>query len=236
MLGVNARIRRAHQAYGLAFALLATADHHDERFTHYFSAAPRAPSAARDVPLALPDGHLTLRTDRGVFAHEGIDPGTKLLLLEAPMPEADRAVTVADVGCGYGPIALTVARRRRQAQLWAVDPNERARALCAENAERAGLDNITVCAPEQVPDGLRVDWVYSNPPIRVGKAALHRLLTSWLERLAPTGRMLLVVHKHLGADSLQRWLSANGRPTTRLRSRSGYRLLDVRPNAWEPPA
>ncbi|MGK5558515.1 MFS transporter, partial [Actinomadura kijaniata] len=67
----------------------------------------------------------------------------------------------------------------------------------------------------------------SNPPIRIGKAALHDLLLTWLPRLTPTGQAHLVVQKHLGSDSLQRWLADQGFPTRRLASRSAYRILQV---------
>jgi 16S rRNA G1207 methylase RsmC len=114
--------------------------------------------------------------------------------------------------------------------VWAVDVNQRALDLCRANAEALGLANVTVTAPEAVPDDLVVDLVWSNPPIRIGKAALHALLVGWLERLSrPAGRAVLVVHKHLGADSLQRWLEAEGWPTARLGSRDGNRLLEVQP-------
>jgi 16S rRNA G1207 methylase RsmC len=132
-----------------------------------------------------------------------------------------------DLGCGAGPIAITLARRAPGARVWAVDVNERARALCAANAERNGLTNVTVAAPGDVPVDVRLATIWSNPPIRIGKAALHELLAQWLRRLAPDGRAVLVVHKHLGSDSLQRWLVAQRWPTRRLTSAKGYRLLEV---------
>jgi 16S rRNA (guanine1207-N2)-methyltransferase len=175
------------------------------------------------VRLTLPDLTVDLTTDRGVFAREGVDAGTKLLLLEAPAPTATG--DVLDLGCGYGPIAVTLARRAPGATVWAVDVNERARALTAQNT--AGLDNVRVCAPDEVPADVRFTTIWSNPPIRIGKAALHELLQRWLSRLTPDGRAVLVVQKHLGSDSLARWLDEHGFPTTRLQSRVGYRLLEV---------
>ena len=132
-----------------------------------------------------------------------------------------------DLGCGYGPIGCTLAARSPGATVWAVDVNERARALTRANADALGLGNVLVAAPEEVPDGLIVDLLWSNPPIRIGKAALHELLRTWLGRLAPTGTALVVVQKHLGADSLQRWLHQEGWRAERLGSRAGYRLLEV---------
>jgi 16S rRNA (guanine1207-N2)-methyltransferase len=181
----------------------------------------------RRVALVLPDARLELRTDRGVFAREGIDPGTKLLLLEAPPPPP--AGHLLDLGCGYGPVALVLARRSPAATVWAVDVNRRALALTAGNARAAGLANVVVATPEEVPDDVCFATVWSNPPVRVGKPALHQLLRQWLARLAPGGEAFLVVHRHLGADSLARWLGGEGHAVERLRSRAGYRLLRVCP-------
>lgn len=201
-----------------------------ERPEHYFSTAPQGRSQRRTVTLALPDLRVELATDRGVFAGDAVDVGTRLLLLEAPMPDPGWNGRVLDLGCGYGPIAVALGRRLPEATVVAVDVNERARALCAENAARAGATNVQVHAPADVPEGMTFDAIYSNPPIRIGKAALHELLLHWLERLNPGGYAVLVVHKHLGSDSLQRWLGERGGRVERLGSRLGYRLLVVRPD------
>ena len=193
---------------------------------HYFDQEPDLASAPRTVPLVLPDLSVTLTTDRGVFARDAVDPGTKLLLLDGPPPPAEG--DLLDLGCGYGPVAVALARRSPAAQVWAVDVNRRALALCAANAGAAGVE-VRAVPPEEVPPEVRFAGLWSNPPVRVGKDALHRLLATWLDRLAPEGRAHLVVHRHLGADSLARWLDAEGWPTTRTGSRMGYRLLEVRP-------
>ncbi|MGI9601415.1 MAG: class I SAM-dependent methyltransferase [Acidimicrobiales bacterium] len=191
----------------------------------YFADRPTSASAPTEVTLTLPGLQLDLATDRGVFARDAVDVGTRLLLLDAPAP-ATTPRTMLDLGCGYGPIALTMASRWPEAELWAIDVNERARALCVANAERHGL-TMTVAHPDDVPADVTFDLVWSNPPIRIGKTALHTLLTTWLDRLSPTGEAVLVVQKHLGSDSLHRWLDDNGWPTQRCSSQRGYRLLRV---------
>jgi 16S rRNA (guanine1207-N2)-methyltransferase len=191
---------------------------------HYFDQDPAVASDRRTVPLVLPDLSVTLTTDRGVFGRDAVDPGTKLLLLEGPPPPAEG--DLLDLGCGYGPIAVALARRAPAARVWAVDVNRRALELCATNAEAAGVE-VRAATPDEVPTDVRFGGIWSNPPVRIGKGALHALLVTWLERLAPDGRAALVVHRHLGADSLARWLAEQGWPATRIGSRMGYRLLEV---------
>jgi 16S rRNA (guanine1207-N2)-methyltransferase len=185
------------------------------------------PSQPSEVALVLTDGAVTLKTDRGVFSGHRVDPGTMELLRAVPSPPATG--DLLDLGCGYGPIAVAMARRARGATIWAVDSNQRAVGLARENAARLGLSNVRAVQPGGVPADTRFAAIWSNPPIRVGKAALHGLLEEWLGRLAPAGRAWLVVHKHLGGDSLATWLESQGHHTVRIGSRKGYRLLEVHP-------
>lgn len=192
---------------------------------HYFDPDPVVASHRREIEIVLPEGRsLVFVTDRGTFSSDRLDPGTRVLLIEAPEPTG---TVLVDLGCGWGPIAVTMALRNPTATVWAVDPNERARVLCAENAERNGVgDRVRVVSPDEVPDDLRVDTIWSNPPIRIGKAALDRLLGSWLDRLRPDGVARLVVNRNLGADSLARRLAATW-SVERLASTGGYRVLSV---------
>ncbi|MGD9795198.1 MAG: class I SAM-dependent methyltransferase [Acidimicrobiia bacterium] len=193
---------------------------------HYFEPRPKTPSKQRSVQLTLPDLTLQLTTDRGMFSPDEIDTGTRVLLAEAPSPVG---VTVAlDLGCGYGPIACALATRAPGAVVWAIDVNERAVALCAQNAAANALSGVRAMLPDDVPDEVQFDLIWSNPPIRVGKAALHQLLMRWLPRLTPTGSAVLVVQKHLGSDSLATWLGEQDFEVIRLASRQAYRVLQVR--------
>ena len=193
---------------------------------HYFSAQPSGELVARPLTVTLAGRELTLQTAGGVFSPGGLDVGTGVLLGHVPPPPPSG--DLLDLGCGWGPIALTLALESPHATVWAVDINERARELTRRNAALLGLDNVRVAAPDEVPDDVRFMTIWSNPPIRIGKPALHRLLANWLDRLHPDGSAWLVVHKHLGADSLQRWLDERGHATDRLCSRAGYRILEVR--------
>lgn len=192
---------------------------------HYFDESPNVPSESVIIDVALPDVAFTMATDRGVFSHKHVDTGTGLLLREAPTPAARG--DLLDLGCGSGAIALTMAMRSPAAVVWAVDTNERARDLTLRNANRNQLANVRVCAPSEIPQSIRFSTIWSNPPIRIGKAALHDLLRGWLRRMTADGIAVLVVQKHLGADSLQRWLHDEGYGCERSAGRAGYRLLRV---------
>jgi 16S rRNA (guanine1207-N2)-methyltransferase len=199
--------------------------------SQYFAEQPAAAHRPGTVHVVLPDMHLALATDSGVFSPDRLDPGTRLLLETAPSPPAEG--DLLDLGAGYGPLALVMASRAPAARVWAVDVNRRALELCERNAAAAGLTNVR-CRPvdacpspdaADLPDSYQLIW--SNPPIRIGKDALHLMLTTWLGRLAPGAAAYLVVQRNLGSDSLQRWLGETGWQADRLAARAGYRVLEV---------
>ncbi len=193
--------------------------------SHYFDPAPVVASRPRTVHLHVGELALELQADRGVFGSRGVDLGTRVLLNEAPAPPPEG--DILDLGSGYGPIAIVLARQAPGARVWAVDVNERAIELTKTNAVAAAVSNVTACSPNEVPDELRFAAIYSNPPVRVGKAALHEVLLRWLGRLGDGGRAYLVVQRNLGADSLAKWLTSEGYEVQRLKSKKGYRILQV---------
>lgn len=182
-------------------------------------------------------------TASGVFSGDQLDRGTAVLLSQTP-PAPPHGVAL-DIGCGWGPIALDLALRHADDDashpeaesaasalaVWAIDVNERALALCRRNAERHAPGRIRAVLPEEVPENLRFDVIRSNPPIRIGKAALHELLERWLPRLADGGVAHLVVAKQLGSDSLQTWIAERfadeGLAVERTATAKGFRILRV---------
>ena len=188
-------------------------------------ADPSAPFEREPFSCEVWGHQLRLVSGAGVFSRGHLDHATAVLFRETEPPAQGRFL---DLGCGYGVIGLAIAaggpaghrhRRRRQ----------RAGARCSPTRTRArsGVDGrFVACLPDAVPPDATYDEIWSNPPIRIGKQALHELLLTWLPRLAPGGRAVMVVGKNLGADSLQRWLGEQGYPTERLASAKGFRVLE----------
>ena len=193
---------------------------------HYFTAQPAAPDERRTLTVELAGRAVTVQTAGGVFSPDHVDLGTRVLLREVPDPPSSG--DLLDLGCGWGPLALTMALLSPAAHVWAVDVNERALDLVRVNASRLGLANVTAALPADVPASARFATIWSNPPIRVGKDALHDLLRLWLPRLAPGAQAWLVVGRNLGADPLHRWLADDlGVAVERAASAKGFRVLRV---------
>jgi 16S rRNA G1207 methylase RsmC len=201
--------------------------------SHYFTNSPDAGKNRQLTAATIWGTEYALTTASGVFARNGLDIATAVLLRSCDPPT--RATRLADVGCGYGPIAIALADHCRTARVDAIDVNDAALQLCKENAVTAGVaDRVVTLRPEQTDPEVRYDEIWSNPPIRVGKQALHELLLDWLGRLAPGGVMRMVVGKNLGADSLQTWLTRQGYPCERVASAKGFRVLVVRSGPSHP--
>ncbi len=193
---------------------------------HYFTADPAVPFRREPFTCEVWGHRLDLVSGSGVYSRGHLDIGTAVLFRETKPPAAGE---ILDLGCGYGVIGLAIASTVQGAVVTGVALNERAVLLANENAASSGLaGRFTACTPDDVADDATYDEIWSNPPIRIGKAALHDLLLTWLPRLRPDGRATMVVGKNLGADSLQRWLGEQGYPTSRLAGAKGFRVLESR--------
>ncbi len=195
--------------------------------SHYFT-DPKAAEVRRSVEVRFWDTDWRFTTANEVFSADGLDLGTAVLL-RSSAPPAD-ATRLLDLGCGWGVLAVALATACPSAVVDAVDVNPRALALTADNARahRVG-ERVRALTPDAVDPDVRYDEIWSNPPIRIGKQALHELLLTWLPRLAPGGTARLVVGRNLGADSLQRWLHEQGWHCDRVASAKGFRVFAVRP-------
>jgi 16S rRNA (guanine1207-N2)-methyltransferase len=204
---------------------------------HYFTAAPESESKLRSFTVSLSGSSYELTTANGVFSPERIDPGTAVLLHSTPAPPSGGHLL--DLGCGWGPIGLTLALESPGATVWAVDVNERALQLVRLNAQKLGLTNVNAVTPDNVPEDVLFRTIWSNPPIRVGKSELHAMLERWLPRLEDDADAWLVVQRNLGSDSLARWLTdTHGDVLTveRAATSKGYRVLRTRRRPRGPDA
>ena len=188
--------------------------------SHYFT-NDSSPMVTREITATVFGREFVFTTANGVFSGSRLDLGTSVLLRTVAPPEQGR---ILDLGCGFGPIAVGIAAASPGVRVDAVDVNERALALTRVNAERARVaDRVQTFSP----DAAVYDEIWSNPPIRIGKKALHELLLTWLPRLKPDGVAYLVASRNLGADSLATWLAGHGWPAERLASAKGFRVLKV---------
>jgi len=194
----------------------------------YFSETPGSVYKPKRISVNLLGRPVEVETAGGIFSPDRLDQGTSVLL--AHIDAAPRGGNLLDIGCGWGPIALSLAMRAPQATVWAVDVNERSMQLTRANAARLGLTNVRVCRPEEIPADVRFDGIWSNPPIRVGKDVLHEILLTWLPRLNHGASSYLVVQKNLGSDSLHRWLDEvmpENYETSRVDTSKAFRVLRV---------
>lgn len=201
----------------------------DKGPSHYFDVdgddLERLGSSPREVSWTIHGASVTADSDRGVFSYGRLDRGTSVLFDLVPTPP--QSGVFLDIGCGWGAIALSLAALSPAAKVYAVDVNPRALDLTAQNASRLGFDNVHAFQPPDVHPGITFDLIWSNPPIRVGKEALHSILDTWLRRLSINGVAYLVVQKNLGSDSLADWLRGRGFAVDRVGSRKGFRVLRI---------
>ena len=195
---------------------------------HYFSKDPASSFEEKDITVELAGERVSVTTAGGIFSPNQLDPGTKVLLEKISL--APTSGTILDIGCGWGPISLALARKSPDAKVIALDVNQRALELTRKNARALGLSSISTATPDEVPEG-EFSGIWSNPPIRVGKNELHEMLLRWIPRLAKGASAYLVVQKNLGSDSLQKWLNSNLPKTfevSRLDSVRSYRILEIK--------
>ena len=195
---------------------------------HYFSQEPKSNYQPKEIELDIAGEVFKVSTASGTFSPLRLDVGTSVLIDHLEL--APQGGNILDLGCGWGPIALNLAKNSPKAKVWAVDVNNRSLELTATNAKTVGLTNILTATPDSVPKDIKFAGIWSNPPIRIGKKELHELLLSWLPRLENGASAYLVVQKNLGSDSLQKWLTetlVDGYEVSRLTSVKTYRILKI---------
>jgi 16S rRNA G1207 methylase RsmC len=195
---------------------------------HYFSQEPKSNYQPKQIELDIAGEVSKVNTASGTFSPLRLDAGTSVLI--DCLDLAPKKGNILDLGCGWGPIALNLAKNSPDSKVWAVDINNRSLELTDMNAKALGLGNIQTATPNAVPKDIKFSGIWSNPPIRIGKKELHELLLTWLPRLENGSSAYLVVQKNLGSDSLQKWLTEtliDGYEVSRLTSIKTYRILQV---------
>lgn len=192
---------------------------------HYFDENPNSPSNRQKIEVELGGKSISISTDSGVFSSNGVDKGTQILLKHTAF--AVERGEVIDLGSGWGPISIHLALINPKLRIRSVDINSRANQLLQENITNLSLENIECTTLDEIAAD-SIDQIWSNPPIRIGKQSLHELLMQAFSKLKAGGEAFLVVQKHLGSDSLAKWLETEqGHEVQRLDNSKGFRVLRV---------
>ena len=167
---------------------------------HYYTNNVNARSDEKDFAYTLRGHKLKFTTDIGVFSKRDVDFGSRLLVETFAEPEISG--NILDVGCGYGPIGLSLAKSYPNRNVHMVDVNQRALELAKKNAMNNGVENVMIYEShcyEGVDD--RFAAILSNPPIRAGKKVVHAIIEEAKEYLVENGELWIVIQKKQGAPS-----------------------------------
>ena len=190
---------------------------------HYYTRDPQSASRPAECAFTYRGIDLTFRTDAGVFSRGEVDTGTRVLL-EA-LPEEMHG-EILDLGCGWGAIGISVARKWPETRVTMADVNTRALELTRENAKRNRAE--VICAESDgmaAFQGKAFDAVVTNPPIRAGKQVIYRMFADAAEALKPDGALYLVIRKQQGAESCIRYLQTIYASVEKLDRSGGFWVL-----------
>lgn len=195
------------------------------RDDHYFATDPKVEHDLRRIEQEIRGVSLRLWTDAGVFSKGKVDRGTRILLEALPLPERG---PILDLGCGYGPIGITLAKLLPGETVYMSDPNRRAVELARKNAAENGVVNVEICEGEgysPFSPGLRFQAIVTNPPLRAGKKVVYALVSEAPERLVPGGTFSCVAQTKQGAKSLRAHMQEVFGNVHELSKEGGYRVL-----------
>jgi len=194
---------------------------------HYFSSKPTTKKTETKISFEVAGREFNMSAASGTFSATKLDPGTKVLLGNFKLFPKDG--NVLDLGCGWGPIGVTIACLSPETKVFSIDINKRSVDQTLANAKISDAKNLEAMLADELPKNLRFTAIWSNPPIRIGKEALHALMHSYIPKLEPLGKAYFVVQKNLGSDSLQRWLEESfpDHQIRRVGTEKSYRVLEV---------
>ncbi len=195
---------------------------------HYYSAQPMSGHHYGEFTLDLRGIKLRIATDAGVFSKNHLDTGTKILIQALPIKEEFK--TIMDLGCGYGPIGLVLAKLFPGSTVYMSDINERAVELALKNAESNQVENVKIKAGEGFTafPGHQFDLIVTNPPIRAGKQVIYPLVEEAFQALHTGGWLVAVIMTKQGAKSLEKKFTEVFGNVTEWEKESGYRVIASR--------
>jgi 16S rRNA (guanine1207-N2)-methyltransferase len=191
---------------------------------HYYSQQPTAAHDRHQIEETLRGRKFTFITDAGVFSKNGVDYGSRVLIEALDISRGDELL---DVGCGYGPIGLAAGASTVEGKVTMVDINERAIELAKINAQRNGITNVEILQSDMLGAVLdrAFDIVVTNPPIRAGKATVHRIFEQAHQVLKPGGSLWIVIQKKQGAPSAFAKLEELFTRVHEIGKDKGYRII-----------
>ncbi|WP_277630322.1 class I SAM-dependent methyltransferase [Atopococcus tabaci] len=199
---------------------------------HYYTEDPKTKSKPKTWETTLDGRKFRFTSDAGVFSKERVDFGSRLLVESVDLstyPEGD----LLDVGCGYGPIGLALAKKDATRKVEMVDVNQRAIELSKRNAELNTVTNVAIHPSDlyETVEGKGFAGVFSNPPIRAGKQVVHRVLEEAYDYLRPNGYLTIVIQKKQGAPSARKKMEEVFGNVERIALEKGYWILQSQKQA-----
>lgn len=195
---------------------------------HYYSERPQSEAITETKQVFLLGQSFTFKMSTGVFSKKGIDFGTRLLIESFEVPEVEG--DILDLGCGYGPIGMTLAYQNPDRNVFMVDINERAVSLAEENARTNNVANVKI---KQSDGFLNVDKqlfaaIVTNPPIRAGKKVIYDFFKTSLSYLKMDGELWIVIQKKQGAPSTIEYLTSIYEEVETVTRKKGYYIIRAR--------
>ncbi|MFY3792643.1 class I SAM-dependent methyltransferase [Ureibacillus sp. MALMAid1270] len=196
---------------------------------HYYSKKPQIESSPRHFKFNLLGNSFLFETDRGVFSKSEVDFGSRTLIETFQMPEVEGVIM--DIGCGYGPIGLSIAKQNPDRIVYMMDVNERAVLLAKKNAETNGVQNVRIFGSDgvtAVDEDVQAAAILTNPPIRAGKEVVFKFYDGAYEKLVPNGELWVVIQKKQGAPSTVAHLEERFAVVEVVEKKKGYWIIKAK--------
>jgi len=195
---------------------------------HYYDFDDTLASKEKSISFEINGVKISLITDIGVFSKDKLDEGSRIFL-ETLLP-LHLSGKILDLGSGYGPIGLTIAKAESAASVTLAEINSRAHALCVKNAELNGLSSRVTCLHSDIYENVEglFDAIVLNPPIRAGKKVTYRMYLESKEYLLDGGSLYIVIRKAQGAESASKYVKEVFGNITLLNRKKGYLVYQAK--------